>query len=131
MKFVAKTFLITFIWRRYKRIFISIALLFLSYFLISLVHNDYINYTKNSETAHFLGLSYLLKWLALMIATIVFYFFGTSSKSGKISDNQIKHMDTRKSEPVTDSNTKPDPFDSIRKKKTLKSKAESILEDKQ
>ena len=128
MKFVAKTFLITFIWRRYKRVFISLALLFLSYFLISIVHSDYIDYAKNSENAHFLGLSYVVKWLALLSVTVVFYFFSSTTKSDKISDTQIKHLNPRKSKPNGESTTEPDPFDSIRKKKTLKSKADSFLE---
>ena len=130
MKFLANTFLVTFIWRRYRKVIIAIFLLFLSYFLITLIHNDYVDYVRNSTNTAFLGLSYALKWLAMLLSTVIFYFYSTRNKKSKISNDDIRNLKKAKPTENTDS-AYIDPFEKIRQKEKLKGKVDTILEGKQ
>lgn len=126
MKFIANTFFLAMIWRRYRRLFIAVGLLIISYFLVSLLHNDFLDYVKNSGNDNFLGASYVVKWLVLLVVTLVFYFLIGARKEAK-PDN-VHKPPTPASRPTTQTD-KPDPFDAIRHKKKLRGRADQYLED--
>lgn len=126
MKFIANTFFLAMIWRRYRRLFIAIGLLLVSYFLVSLLHQDYLAYARNSGNATFLGLSYVVKWVILLVITLVFYFLIVARKTPKV-EAPTKEQKTPGS-PAAQPD-KPDPFEAIRHKKKLRGHADQYLED--
>lgn len=122
------------IWRKYKKHIGITIILILALFLTSLVHQDFVNYSLVSNN-NSLGLSYLVKWL-VYVALVSVYWFSV----GKINRNASKDSDlhkkmkaskqrTAKSAPAeSKGEDTPDPFASIRGKKTLRSKADIALE---
>lgn len=126
MKFIANTFFLAILWRRYRRLLIAVGLLIASYFLVSLLHDDYLDYVKNSGKDTWLGMSYAIKWLALLIATVVFYFVITTRTKTEIKKRPKDQREANAASPEKD---KPDPFDAIRHKKKLRGRAEQFLDD--
>lgn len=126
MKFIANTFFLAMIWRRYRRLFIAVGLLLVSYFLVSLLHQDYLDYVKNSGNDNFLGLSYVLKWLLLLVVTLVFYFLIVARKTP--GTNVTDKAPVQAAQPATQPGA-PDPFEAIRHKKKLRGRADQYLED--
>jgi hypothetical protein len=127
MKFIANTFFIAILWRRYKRLIVAVALLFASYYLISALHEDYLDYVKNSGNDGQLGLSYLVKWLALLLATIAFYFLILTQKNEDKTENKLENLEAKSKK--QSSRTEPDPFAAIRHKEKLRGEADQFLDD--
>jgi hypothetical protein len=122
------------IWRKYKKHIGITIILILALFLTSLVHQDFVNYSLVSNN-NSLGLSYLVKWLVYLALVSVYWF-----AVGKINKNASKDSDLHKKMKASKKRTakstttaqedsnEPDPFASIRGKKTLRSKADIALE---
>ena len=116
------------IWRRYRRLLIAVGLLIASYFLVSLLHDDYLDYVKNSGNADFLGLSYVVKWAVLLVVTIVFYFLIGAHKTDKAKNIKPK-KETQTAQTAQNETNAPDPFEAIRLKKKLRGHADQYLGD--
>lgn len=116
------------IWRRYRRLLIAVGLLIASYFLVSLLHDDYLDYVENSGNADFLGLSYVVKWGVLLIVTAVFYFLIGTRKADKAKNPKPKN-EKHAASPAPNETNGPDPFEAIRHKKTLRGHADQYLGD--
>lgn len=78
------TFIVT-IWKKYKGQLITIIGYLASLWLISMVHDDYLEYVSAAgEGSQTVGTSFAAKWLAYIVFTIVFYWvFQRISKSGE------------------------------------------------
>ena len=111
---------VTFIWKRYKKIIISTALLFFYLWLVGRVHGDYLNYIELRKNAPDPGLSFILKWLALSFGVFI-YFAYHLFKPRKLKGHSTKFNATN--------NEFDDPFNSLRHSKKLRSKADIIIED--
>lgn len=129
INFFAKSVAATYVWKRYKKIIISTAALFLGYFLINAIHHDFLEYQKLSGSGQQLLLSYILKWLALGAITALYYYINIHNriKNGKepltkSSKQQANSAKNNKAENQTENS--PDPFANIRKKETLRSRAD-------
>lgn len=130
---------ITFIWSRYKATIISTILLFLFFFLVSQLHQDYVSYAElNKDTAN-IGLSFVAKWFAF-IGGAAFYiwlnvrFLAANKKQSEKADPKLSKLEkvlkkTKKEEPASEVKSD-DPFDAIRKKDKLKSEADFIIDQK-
>jgi|SRR5690554_193102 len=131
-RFLARSALATVIFKRYRRPIISTLVLFLSYFLISTVHEDYVNYAVTAEDRHYLWLSFVLKWVLLLTVTAVYYFYNMaglranrprppkpptpSQKSSVASPKQVASLEA-------------DPFAEIRRKSQLQGRGDRLLEN--
>lgn len=112
---------VTFIWSRYKAVIVSTILLFMFFWLTHKVHADFLTYSKLQGESENIGLSFIIKW-GVLIAGIVLYFIYNHLVS-RYSKNKPKN----KAKQVVKKAIKDDPFDEIRKKDKLKSKADFIL----
>lgn len=128
---------VTFIWSRYKATIISTILLFLFFFLIGQVHQDYVSYAElNKDTAN-IGLSFVAKWCAF-IGGSAFYiwlnvrFLAANKKQSEKADPKLRKLERAIKKPKKQDQTQDvksdDPFDAIRKKDKLKSEADFIID---
>ena len=95
----------------------GLGILFLAIVLILYAHSEYISWVEISGRKIFLGYSYLLKNILIIILIIAFYIYarGQQKKSPKV-------------EKTVQEEEKYDGFDSLRKKEKLKTEYEQILE---
>lgn len=136
-----KITLVSYIWKRYRRTLIALPLLLLYFWFVNLVHHDIIAYaTLNDDTA-WLGWSFLLKWLFILLGVTFFVFVHISAKP---VDEDLLNPSFKKSlkeslkekfrtEKITESEAfissdVEDIFERIRNKKSLRSKADVVLE---
>ena len=95
----------------------GLGILFLAIVLILYAHSEYISWVEISGRKIFLGYSYLLKNILIIISIIAFYIYarGQQKKSPKV-------------EKITPEEEKYDGYDDLRKKEKLKTEYERILE---
>ena len=103
--------------RKIKPQLISLAILLSTIFIIIYSHSEYISWVEISGRKIFLGYSYLLKNILIIISIIAFYIYARRQK--KIS---------QKVEKITPEEEKYDGYDDLRKKEKLKTEYERILE---
>ncbi len=96
---------------------VGFVILFLTIVLILYAHSEYISWVEISGRKIFLGYSYLLKNILIIISIIAFYIYARRQK--KIS---------QKVEKITPEEEKYDGYDDLRKKEKLKTEYERILE---
>ena len=112
---------VTFIWKHYKRLIVSTILLFAYLWFVGYAHSEYLNYASQQESLS-VGQSFFIKWLALLIGVglyLLFHFLAPSRK------RQKKDKQSTVNEPVPG---EPDPFDEIRKKEKLRSRADMMID---
>lgn len=132
-RFLAKSALATVIWKRYHRPIVATLSLLLGYFLVSMVHGDYVDYSRGAgDTAH-LWLSYLIKWLALLGLTLLYYFYmrrvlAPAAKTAPQAKAQRREKaSTPPPEQTEQATEQQDPFVQIRRKDKLTSRADLAL----
>lgn len=117
---------VTFIWKHYKRIILSTVLLFACLWFIGYAHSEYLNFAKQQENTN-VEQSFFFKWAAQIIGVagyLLFHFLMPSRK-------QLKAKDKDKKKPITVEPPlpgEPDPFDTIRQKQKLRSRAEMMID---
>ena len=124
-----KITLVSYIWKRYRRTLIALPLLLLYFWLINLIHHDYLAYSELNDSQVGIGISFVIKWILIFIGIFIFVFihFANGNRSARTDGTNggpsIKpdKLDTASSS---------DAFDAIRKKDKLRSKAEVILDKK-
>ena len=117
IKFIGQIFYLRKFYRWVKPSLVSFVILFLAIVFILYVHSEYISWVEISGRKIFLGYSYLLKNILIIILIIAFYIYarGQQKKSPKV-------------EKIVQEEEKYDGFDSLRKKEKLKTEYERILE---
>jgi len=117
IKFIGQIFYLRKFYRWVKPSLVSFVILFLAIVFILYVHSEYISWVEISGRKIFLGYSYLLKNILIIISIIAFYIYarGQQKKSPKV-------------EKIVQEEEKYDGFDSLRKKEKLKTEYERILE---
>ena len=117
IKFIGQIFYLRKFYRWVKPSLVSFVILFLAIVFILYVHSEYISWVEISGRKIFLGYSYLLKNILIIISIIAFYIYarGQQKKSPKV-------------EKIVQEEEKYDGFDSLRKKEKLKTEYEQILE---
>lgn len=133
-RFLAKSALAAVIWKRYRRIILSTLALFVGYFLISLLHGDYVDYVVTAGDRRFLWGSYVAKWAALTVITLVYYLYAVRVLARRPGDDPPPATQRRASPPeggnVLQSGGEADPFAGIRRKKTLESRGDVLLKSR-
>ena len=117
IKFIGQIFYLRKFYRWVKPSLVGFVILFLAIVFILYVHSEYISWVEISGRKIFLGYSYLLKNILIIISIIAFYIYAKRQK--KISP---------KVEKIVQEEEKYDGFDSLRKKEKLKTEYEQILE---
>ena len=117
IKFIGQIFYLRKFYRLVKPSLVGFVILFLTIVLILYAHSEYISWVEISGRKIFLGYSYLLKNILIIISIIAFYIYarGQQKKSPKV-------------EKIVQEEEKYDGFDSLRKKEKLKTEYERILE---
>lgn len=123
---------IAYVWKRYKKLIVSTVLLLLCFWIVALLHQDYSHYAQLNDDKKYLGISFLLKWLSYGVALAVYVYFNrlagnTTTKSGQ-QDLLPQGHETEKNTPSD--HQEADPFEHLRHKKQLKSKADQLIDKK-
>lgn len=120
--------LLTLLWKRYKRLIISTLILFVYFWLVGKLHEDYVDYVELNENQQFLALSFLLKWLAFTFGAVIYLLLNVLIIRGnRPTSAQTGAADSSS----TDSKPKAkdaDPFAQIRQRKKLRSRADFLIE---
>ncbi|MGB2465446.1 MAG: hypothetical protein ACPH96_02170 [Porticoccaceae bacterium] len=112
---------LSYVWTRYKFVITSTLLLFAYFWLVGEVHKDFVEFIGlNNDTEH-LGVSFLVKWLALMLGVLVYFALNRRRRGSSATDSRLTQTAPETSE---------DPFEAIRKKDKLKSAADFVVERK-
>ena len=117
IKFIGQIFYLRKFYLLVKPSLVGFVILFLAIVFILYAHSEYISWVEISGRKIFLGYSYLLKNILIIILIIAFYIYarGQQKKSPKV-------------EKTVQEEEKYDGFDSLRKKEKLKTEYEQILE---
>ena len=117
IKFIGQIFYLRKFYHLVKPSLVGFVILFLAIVFILYAHSEYISWVEISGRKIFLGYSYLLKNILIIILIIAFYIYarGQQKKSPKV-------------EKTVQEEEKYDGFDSLRKKEKLKTEYERILE---
>ena len=117
IKFIGQIFYLRKFYHLVKPSLVGFVILFLAIVFILYAHSEYISWIEISGRKIFLGYSYLLKNILIIILIIAFYIYarGQQKKSPKV-------------EKTVQEEEKYDGFDSLRKKEKLKTEYEQILE---
>ena len=131
--------LIAALWRRYGKILRILPIVIAILVVITMLHDDYVQYVKVSEDAKFLQWSFLVKWLLILLVVGVYWQFAKTMLNRdqqKEIKKEPKNRSTKRNENSADTSnlsgvdSENDPFSNIRQKKALRSKAEVVLEKK-
>tara|TARA_Y100000031_G_scaffold28606_1_gene31730 strand:- start:50 stop:451 length:402 start_codon:yes stop_codon:yes gene_type:complete len=117
IKFIGQIFYLRKFYHLVKPSLVGFVILLLAIIFILYAHSEYISWIEISGRKIFLGYSYLLKNILIIILIIAFYIYarGQQKKSPKV-------------EKTVQEEEKYDGFDSLRKKEKLKTEYERILE---
>ena len=124
LKSASKWLALTYLWQRYKNhlkpFFAFLAVLL----LIIFIHAEYLSYAEVSGDKSYVGFSFLFKWFAILLAALIYILFPLRSikKPGRQKKKNAQNAESLKS------GDQKDPFNSIRGKGRLRSKADFILE---
>lgn len=113
---------ITFVWKQYKRVIVSTVLLFAYLWLVGKVHTDFLDYARAEQNTD-IGLSFLVKWAALAVGTLIYLAYNLVGRKRKPVH--------KKQQVTTVPDDASDPFAEIRLRKKLRSRAEMLIEEKQ
>ncbi len=117
IKFIGQIFYLRKFYHLVKPSLVGFVILLLAIIFILYAHSEYISWIEISGRKIFLGYSYLLKNILIIILIIAFYIYarGQQKKSPKV-------------EKTVQEEEKYDGFDALRKKEKLKTEYERILE---
>lgn len=118
---------VTFIWKQYKRLIVSTLLLFSYLWFVGFAHGEYLNFASRQAEQNAIGLSFFIKWGAMIFGVVsyfAYYFFASRLRSTK----SIAKSDNKQNQDF--SADQDDPFDHIRNKEKLRSRAEIVMDKK-
>ena len=124
-----------FIWNRYGTMILSALVLFAYFWIVGKIHGDYLSYAQLHSQTGFVGVSFVVKWLAFLAGVIVYWLFNSVVRKRLIRKGQERELPA--SRPVTSAqpealreNAEDDPFEEIRNREALRSKGDLLLEKK-
>ena len=116
---------VTFVWKQYKRVIVSTALLFVFLWFVGFAHSEYLDYATR-EGVENVGSSFFIKWIALILGVAIYFLFHYLTPSRKDLKNN-NNKESIKVMPLADG--EPDPFDQIRNKEKLRTRAEIVIDE--
>lgn len=147
IKNIFRLTVIGYVWKRYKTLIISTLTLFVYFWIVSLLHGDFVGYIELNDDKQYLAMSFIIKWLAFAAGLMAYLFINSrygrkehekpesknkladSFSSGKTKEKFSSHA-AAKNAPSDDSRqSSADPFDRIRQRDKLRSRADFIIEN--
>ena len=142
---------VAFIWKRYKQVIVSTLVLLLFLWIIEKVHQDFVHYSQLNADNAYLGLSFVIKWLVFVLTSVLYLginvWFRSNSTTPPEDDSLLskmksktpqprdvgrsgknQHSEGSASDPKSAQSNESDPFDAIRHKERLRSKADLVLQ---
>jgi hypothetical protein len=118
------------IWKKFKRHIIATLLMIVMLYVVSLIHADYLLFVQSAKLDNAsanVATSFFIKWgISLFIVIGYAYLLRYFQRSGQVKlKPQSKSVPNEQGSSVK--SDKPDPFDQIRKKKKLRSKADLTI----
>ncbi len=130
---------ITFVWKKYKQLIVSTLILILLLWIVEQVQQDFVAYSQLNSDTSYLALSFIVKWAVFTLLCVGFVVvnlsFGKSTLQKKPAKSFFNHKNKEavgSVSPKKDQNDESspetgDPFDAIRNKSQLRSKADLLL----
>lgn len=115
------------IWKQYKQVIVSTLLLFFFLFLVGNIHSDFLEHAKIQKTGISTASSFIYKWLAYAAGVLIYFAYHYFRGSNKRKQKSIKE---KLADPVPEAGDDDDPFAEIRTRKTLRGRADFLMEDK-
>ena len=133
--------LVGFLVNRYGAMIVSTLVLFGYFWVVGLIHRDYLDYLELQGSSQGVGLSFVIKWLAFIVGISLYWLFNSyirkkaDRKRNKQSSSSLKAagLPADKSAKNTRASGEAelyDPFDEIRQKEKLRSRADFVIESK-
>jgi len=130
IQFLAKSAFIAIAWKKYSTTIISTAVVLVYFFVVSKLHEDFVNYSSLVLDNQYLGVSFVIKWIAWLFGAIFYLFIGFSyfnkSQIKRAFNNVTIHSSKMDKEHIQKHES--DPFEEISKRGRLRSKSDFILE---
>lgn len=120
LKNIVRLSALGFIWARYKTVIISTCALFGYFWLVASLHRDYLEFAHLNDDISYIGLSFILKWLAFIVGVIIYLMF-----NGRNRQPKSVAIDPA---PTSAQQENKDPFDNIRHKDKLRSAADLVID---
>lgn len=130
------------LWKKYGTAIKALPFVLLLLLLVYALHGDYVEYAEVSEQKQHLALSFLIKWCAVFFVGLAYWLYVKSVLSPKKKDTVQKAASAKpgfsnRKEPHGTYAAKEDkefsatdPFEKIRRKNHLRSKAEVVINNK-
>ncbi len=122
---------LTVLWKRYRKLILSTLLLFLWFWLLGHLHDDYIRYIELNEDKQYLAWSFFIKWSAYIIAVIGYLLYNAGFSLRVNSGRRISASKDEADASRARQDRLPDaedPFAQIRQRDRLRSRADFIIE---
>ena len=129
-KQVFRVAFVTLIWKQYKHIIVSTLLLFAFLFIVGKIHSDFLENAKLAGDTTGLGISFIYKWLAFIAAVGLYFgyhFWRTRNTDSKTDKKSAKKDKKIKEAAAFEESDDDDPFDKIRVRKKLRSRADFLI----
>lgn len=114
---------------------LSALVLFAYFWVVDMIHEDYLNYLDLRGESTSAGLSFLVKWLAFALGITIYWMFNSyarkkyDKKSGQLTDTGAsRNKPGKSSNGGTGMEGRDDPFDEIRRKGRLRSRGDLIID---
>ena len=124
LKQVFRLTFLALIWKQYKRGIVSTCLLIIFFWLVNFAHAEYLSFAQFQTGDVNIGFSFFIKWFCLIaggIVYVVYHFWKPKESTNAFRGSQ--------NQSETSESSDHDPFESIRHKETLRTRAEMMLEE--
>lgn len=131
--------LVGFLINRYGAMIVSTLVLFAYFWVVGMIHQDYLEYLQLRDSTHSAGLSFVFKWLAFILGITIYWLFNSyirkraDRRKNAQTSAALQTVAVRAGRGAGDANSSggaDDPFDEIRHKEKLRSRADLIIESK-
>ena len=125
LKNLVQLTLLSVVWKRYKSLIVSTLLLFVYFWLIGKLHQDFVNYSELNKDHAYLAFSFIIKWSAIILGVVIYLLYNSLFPRPKKS---VRAVAVKENKTAPDQRVSPDPFAEIRRRKKLRSRADFIIE---
>lgn len=118
---------ITLVWKQYKGLIVSTALLIAFILLVGNIHQDFLAHQQLQDKASNNGMSFVYKWAAYAVGVVLYLLFHLFKRSSPTKSDLSEKAQQANLAAKDDAD---DPFAAIRTKDKLRSRADFIEQEK-
>jgi hypothetical protein len=118
---------IALIWKQYKALIVSTALIIAYLLLVGSIHDDYLRLSQLQKDTSESGMSFIYKWAAYSLGVVLYFGFHAIRRPDSEKENLSERARQANKEAIHDLD---DPFTAIRERKTLRSRADFLEQNK-